>query len=266
MRGGALFIGLFLMVGTIFGQQPVTERMAKQAVYRIVQHSGLLPNFVVQENRSIPTAIAFIKNRKRYIEYNPAFISAVMDSSHTDWSAVSILAHEIAHHLLGHTLDPAQLHPGDELACDRYSGFILHALGADRQQALAAMEVAGNPHGTAKHPPKHARLEAIEQGWDSYGSAPSEELTTPVDFRYTVRFEGDPNTYYVDATDQVVWFNNYAEAIGFGEFGPSTEKGFAYQLTWSGQLFQVDRNQVIWRPGVHGMPMKVGQLIPFRTE
>ncbi len=60
------------------------------------------------------------------IEYNPMFMAMVMDSSCSNWSAISILAHEIAHHLLGHTLDPTNVRPGDELACDRYSGFILH--------------------------------------------------------------------------------------------------------------------------------------------
>src|SRR5436190_9411012 len=144
----------------------VSERAAKEAVYRIVRHSGLQPNFVVQENAEVHTAIAFIKGRNRMIEYNPGFIASIVDSSRTDWSAVGILAHEIAHHLLGHTLDPAEVHPGDELACDRYSGFILHGMGASLKESLAAMEVAGNPHGTRSHPPKYARLAAIEQGWE----------------------------------------------------------------------------------------------------
>ena len=97
----------------------VSERAAKEAVHRIVRHSGLQPVFTVREDRTVRTAVAYIKGRERFIAYNPGFIAQVLDSSGTNWSAISILAHEVAHHLLGHTLDPANVFPGDELACDR---------------------------------------------------------------------------------------------------------------------------------------------------
>lgn len=159
-----LVLGLFLAPTSGSRAQVLTEQQAKAAVHRIVQHSGLLPNFEVRENRSIPTAIAFIKNRKRYIEYNPAFMVRLMDSTRTDHAAISILAHEVAHHLLGHTLDPGQLHPGDELACDRYSGFILRSMGADLPTTLAAMAIAGDPHGTERHPPRPAGRDRTRLG------------------------------------------------------------------------------------------------------
>lgn len=101
-------------------QSHMSEAAAKEAVYRIVRHSGLLPNFIVREDLQVRTAVAYIKGKERLIAYNPVFISTILDSSGTDWSAVSVLAHEIAHHLLGHTLDPEAVRPGDELACDRY--------------------------------------------------------------------------------------------------------------------------------------------------
>lgn len=100
------------------------------------------------------------------IAYNPRFMATVLDSTRTDWGAVSIFAHEVAHHLLGHTIDPASVRPGDELACDRYSGFVLHGMGATLGEALAFKSVIGDPHGTRRHPSKHARLEPIRQGWE----------------------------------------------------------------------------------------------------
>ncbi len=154
----------------------LNERAAKEAVYRIVRHSGLQPVFTVRENTGIPTAVAYIKGKERVIAYNPAFMARVMDSTCTNWSAISVLAHEIGHHLLGHTLDPGNVHTGDELACDIYSGFILHAMGATKEEALAAMDVAGNPHGTENHPPKHARLNAIQQGWNTTSKEPKYRL------------------------------------------------------------------------------------------
>ena len=110
-----LFV-LMLPVPILAQPALMNEAAAKEAVSRIVRHSGLLPNFEVREEDKIRTAVAHIKGHERVIADNPAFLSAMLDSAHTDWSAVSVLAHEIAHHLLGHTLDPEAVHPGDELA------------------------------------------------------------------------------------------------------------------------------------------------------
>lgn len=248
----------------------LNERAAKEAVYRIVRHSGLQPDFTVLEKNDIPTAIAYIKGKERVIAYNPAFMARVMDSTCTNWSAISILAHELAHHLLGHTLDPGSVHPGDELACDRYSGFILHAMGATLAEALAAMDVAGNPHGTADHPPKHSRLAAIEQGWNEARMIAERVEPEPflVDdaFRFVVSFTGDANTYYVDAANRLVWFNNHAEPIQFGLLETLTSKDPKYQLTWSDKTYVVDGRDTIWKRTASGMQMKVGTMSSYARQ
>lgn len=264
MRLSVLLLALLPGLPLAAQEVRVSERAAKEAVHRIVERSGLLPDFVVRANPEVRTAVAFIKGRERVIEYNPAFIATIVDSSRTNWSAVSILAHEIAHHLLGHTLDPAAVHPGDELACDRYSGFILHELGATLAESLAAMDVAGDPHGTWRHPPKHARCIAIQQGWEDARrlrdrSAPEPPALDDT-FQFVVRFAGDRNTYYVDADGRLVWFDEHAEPIGFGACTPSIAAGFAYELTWEDQTFYVDRHNTIWSRTAHGMQMNVGRL------
>jgi hypothetical protein len=268
---------IFVLIATllsvcIVGAQDamLNERAAKEAVYRIVRHSGLQPDFMVLENSAIPTAIAYIKGKQRIIAYNPAFMARVMDSTCTNWSAISILAHELAHHLLGHTLDPDKLKPGDELACDRYSGFILHAMGATLEEALAAMDVAGNPHGTEDHPPKHARLAAIEQGWNEARMISERVEPEPFavhdTFRFVVSFTGDANTYYVDADNRLVWFNNYAEPIQFGQLETLQSKDPKYQLTWSDRTYVVDGRNTIWNRTASGMQMKVGTMSGYARE
>jgi len=245
----------------------VNEGAAKQAVLRIVQWSGLQPNFVVRENSAVRTAIAFNKGRKRYIEYDPAFLSRIVDTTRTDWSAVSILAHEIGHHLLGHTLDPALLNPGDELACDRYSGFILGTMGASLEEAMAAIEVALDPAGSAHHPPRTARVEAVRQGWLDRDRLQRNAAAPPIAcdeaFLYVVRFEGDENTYYVNDAGRLVWYDNYGHPIGFGSFGPAAAGDFAHELTWEGQTFFVDRHDHIWSSTAHQALMQVGHLEPY---
>ncbi|MEZ4633330.1 MAG: M48 family metalloprotease [Deinococcales bacterium] len=49
-------------------------------------------------------AAAVIRDRQRYILYNQTWMAAIDREGNTDWEAVSILAHEIGHHLSGHTL------------------------------------------------------------------------------------------------------------------------------------------------------------------
>jgi len=268
MRKLLLFLLPCLLIATASAQDTrMSERAAKEAVRRIVQYSGLTPNFTVREDPSVRTAVAYIKGHERVIAYNPAFITTVLDSSKTNWAAISILAHEIAHHLLGHTLDPSALRPGDELACDRYSGFILFSMGATLEESLAAIEVAGDPHGTWSHPPKHARCAAIEQGWEEAKRLREGAKDAPImlndDFQFVVRFVGDHNTYYVDRSGELVWFDAQAEPIAFGSFARSTGTDGVYQLSWEGQPFFVDRNNAIWRRGEHGLQTIVGRIEPY---
>ncbi|MBL7981879.1 MAG: hypothetical protein JNL52_08740 [Flavobacteriales bacterium] len=266
-----VFLTIF-MASQAWAQEParMSEAAAKEAVYLIVQHSGLLPTFTVREDPSVRTAVAYIKGRDRIIAYDPVFIGRVLDSTRTDWAAVSILAHEIAHHLLGHTLDPDAVHPGDELACDRYSGFVLQRMGATLEESRAAMEVAGSVHGTHRHPPRHARLQAIEQGWKEARDL-TEQRSTPTfrvdrDLRFVVRFVGDANTYYVDAAGCLVWFNNVAAPIGFGACDRLPQGPYTHAITWEELYLLVDGKGAIWRTGVNGLQRQVGSMQPFAAS
>lgn len=261
---------LLPLVFTVSGQSPVfSEAAAKEAVYRVVQHSGLLPTFTVREDARLLSANAYIKGHERVIAYNPEFLARVLDSTHTDWSAVSVLAHEIAHHLLGHTLDPDAVHPGDELACDLYSGFILQRMGATLDESLAAMEVAGNAHGSRSHPPRHARLAAIRQGWEEAARvlAPGGRvsLNIPSDLTHVVHFAGDPNTYFVNARQELVWFDHYAAPIAFGRMEIRTDKQYPMGLTWQEQHYRVDGAGTIWSVAANGLDREVGRLRPFTS-
>lgn len=245
------------------GQTPgLDETSAKEAVYRIVRHSGLVPNFVVRASTETRTAIAYVKDKQRVVAYNPRFMAAVLDSTRSDWSAISILAHEVAHHLLDHTIDPSALRPGDELACDRYSGFVLFGMGAGLDEALSAQSSIGDPHGTRRHPPKHARMEAIRHGWDEARrlreGLPPEPVRDPDGLRYVLSFVDDANTYYADSVGRVVWFDQSACAIPFGELRDEGKEG--YTLQWMDESYFVDGRMVIWRRSAHGMALQVGRM------
>ena len=90
----------------------------------------------------------------------------IITTTGTNWANYSILAHEIGHHLEGHTLDTlGGSKPPLELHADRFSGFIMAKLGATLSEAQVVMQNVASESGSSTHPPKSARLEAIAVGW-----------------------------------------------------------------------------------------------------
>ena len=88
----------------------------KQVVAEIMKYTGLPANFVVVEGK-VPNAAAVIMQGpdqvpRRVIAYNPAFMGQVIEATKSNnWAPVSIMAHEIGHHLSGHTIVPGGSQP-----------------------------------------------------------------------------------------------------------------------------------------------------------
>lgn len=138
---------------------------ASSIVKDILDEAGLAPNFIVRP-ANVPNAMASSYDGMRFIEYNPNFFHNLKSSTQTNWTIYSIMAHEIGHHLQGHTIQPGGSRPDIELEADEYSGFILAKLGADLLQSQMAMITIGSDETSATHPGKSLRLEAIEAGWN----------------------------------------------------------------------------------------------------
>ncbi len=131
----------------------------------ILKFSGLSSNFKIY-SANIENAVATIINNERYILYDPRLLAYTDQQSGNYWASMSILAHEIGHHLSGHTITNKGSNPSDELEADKFSGFVLYKLGASLSQAKAAMETLGSETESLTHPAKQRRLEAIEKGWN----------------------------------------------------------------------------------------------------
>ncbi len=147
---------------TLFESEAEAEGVIKQ----IVSASGLSKNFEIRA-AGVPNAAAVIQGQTRYILYEPYFMRSVRQQTGTKWAGVSIMAHEIGHHLNGHTLSQEGSRPDKELEADYFSGFVLQKLGASIGEARKGMETFGSPSGTATHPARNDRLVAITQGWNS---------------------------------------------------------------------------------------------------
>ena len=141
-----------------------SDAEAQAAVGRIMKYTGLPQNFVIMA-ANVPNAAAAIRGTDRYLLYNQDFMLRVKDLTHTDWSALSIMAHEIGHHLAGHTLQPGGSRPPTELQADSFSAFVLYRMGATLDEAQIVMKTIASDAGSDTHPPKSARLAAITNGW-----------------------------------------------------------------------------------------------------
>jgi hypothetical protein len=141
-----------------------SDNEAEDAMRRIMKYTGLPANFNIKA-ANVPNAAAVLHQEKRYILYNQYFMLRIKDQTQTDWAALSILAHEIGHHLSGHTLDNQGSRPDKELEADRFSGYVLYKMGAKLEEARVAMETLASDVGTSTHPPKSARLAAVTNGW-----------------------------------------------------------------------------------------------------
>lgn len=161
--------GTELQVSTA-GLADAGHSAGEAVVSEIMRFTGLPQNFKVVEG-NVPNAAAMIligpdKLPQRVIAYNAAFIERVRTASaNDDWAAASIMAHEIGHHLSGHTLMPGGSLPPIELEADRFSGFVLFKMGAalaDAQRAVSTLvPMADGP----THPGRPKRLAAVEAGW-----------------------------------------------------------------------------------------------------
>lgn len=157
-----------------FGRDAVRKEIPGDCggmVERIMQFTGLPQNFDVVE-APVPNAAAVIlldqqQTPRRVIAFNRDFLGVVERATGGNrWAPVSIMAHEIGHHLSGHTITPGGSQPPTELEADKFSGFVLYKMGAslvDAQKAMATL-VAEGPDG-ATHPGRGRRLGAIQEGW-----------------------------------------------------------------------------------------------------
>ncbi|SDX63324.1 M48 family metalloprotease [Hymenobacter psychrophilus] len=199
---GLLATGL-LLAGSVSAQN--TTNGQRDVLREITDVVGLKPRFQLRATTEVQNAAAVLYGGQRYLLYNPQFVAAVNRAGRTDWAGISILAHEMGHHLNGHTLRAGGSNPTDELEADEFSGFVLRKMGASLAQAQAGMAVVSDEQASRTHPGRQTRLTAIGQGWQrasqqitasTHGAAPSAEparlATQPAPVRQVVARSAAP--------------------------------------------------------------------------
>jgi len=248
-----IYAGLSAQVSGIDSSDYETDREAKLAIARIVRYSGLSQNFTVIEG-DVKTVIAYSRGGQRYIAYNPYFIKRVRNVAGTDWAAISVLAHEIGHHLSGHTLKLKGINQREELEADKFSGFILYRMNANLDEAKAALLNIGNEIDTVIHPPVEIRIQAISNGWldakylDENRDFPADSVleTEYSELIWKCRFKGDLNVYFIDKDNQIIWFDNTGKPVIIGEREGKIAPGYKWFYHSKGLHYGVDEKGNIW--------------------
>lgn len=142
----------------------------RSMVDRVMAFTGLPQNFIVTEAPIDNAAAVILLDRERVpqrvIAFNRDFIGNVQRATGGNaWAPISIMAHEIGHHLSGHTITGSGSRPEVELEADKFSGFVLQKMGASRADATQAILTFGTDHEMPTHPAKDRRAVAISQGW-----------------------------------------------------------------------------------------------------
>ena len=148
---------------------------AIKVVDEIVSSVGLARNFEIIESSEVDNAAAVVFKERRYILYNNDFMKLANEITNNSWTSISVLAHEIGHHLQGHTLSNKGSRPAIELEADKFSGFVLARMGASLQDAQSAVLNLVSEQSSTTHPKRSERLKAIASGFKD-GSFSNREL------------------------------------------------------------------------------------------
>ena len=156
-----------------------TDAEAEDAVNKILSVIGASQKPVLQACSNINNAVAAVYKGQRYILYDRVFMNSLTAGSNQYWSNMFILAHEMGHHINGHSLDivlyasdiidPKSLEEKrkQELEADEFAGFVLAKLGASLSQTskvLLNIPRISNENSST-HPSKNKRIASVRVGF-----------------------------------------------------------------------------------------------------
>lgn len=181
-----------------------SNKLADNALDKILSVIGASKNFVLQPCDNINNAIAISFDGIRYILYDKQFMISLNENN--DWGNLFILAHEVGHHINGHSLDVLLKSNNkktlgqrrkQELEADEFAGFILAKLGGPIDYARRIItKISKDSDDTfSTHPNRKKRLEAIEKGYYS-GNNDSKTLSKfKLNYSLTITKEDDVNEW-----------------------------------------------------------------------
>ena len=225
----------FRVCNALSGNNFLSDSSADTALDKILNVIGASKRFVLQSCGNINNAVALSYKGVRYIMYDPDFMRRI--SSSNDWVNMFILAHEVGHHINGHSVDVllsdqdiAQVSLSQkrtqELEADEFAGFVLGRLGANLNDALSSVSsMSDGDDSYSTHPSRSKRQAAIRKGFNESGgkvdSSRSVEKGQTIDSKYSNSRYADVkyvflDDYYTDATYEGYVSTRTNEPFGYG--------------------------------------------------
>ena len=151
---------------------------ANTCLDKICEAADLINNYVLVPCSNVGTCLATVKDGVYYIMYDNAFLNKVKtlgfserkigNNSTTDWASITVMAHELGHHALGHfnkLVNVPEKYKKNELQADEFAGKTLYKLGATLEQAQLAF-ISLSEVETLTHPKRSDRLKAVATGYN----------------------------------------------------------------------------------------------------
>jgi hypothetical protein len=192
----------------------MSDSEAENALDKILNTIGASANFVLTPCSEISNAAATSYKGIRYILYDKEFMQLI-NSRTNDWASLAILAHEVGHHINGHSLD-ILLYAADvvetkslenkrkqELEADEFAGFVLARLGADLNSALSFTNILTDKDDTySTHPSKSKRVNAVRKGFNKAGGKSSVANANNTPTEYTRKNTNMSVEEYINRADK----------------------------------------------------------------
>lgn len=146
------------------------EKWMRGMINKIMDVTGLQNRYQLKSMKDFNNCSAVCLNnnigQERFIQFDKAFLETFQKRTNNRWFVFGVLAHEIGHHLNGHTLEGVGSRPNKEIEADEFAGFAMKKLGATLQEAQGIFSFLNATDGPPTHPVRAKRYEAIKRGWD----------------------------------------------------------------------------------------------------
>ncbi|WP_405399899.1 hypothetical protein [Maribacter sp. Asnod2-G09] len=225
-------------------QSQAADLEAEMVVDQMMAQMQLKRIFKIRKCSKIQNAFATMQkdeneNLAPYILYDPTWLKSMADNSDTDWASIGVLAHEVGHFLLFHTLNKKGSNPRWEIDADRFAGKTMAMMGSTLEEAQSMFANYTLKEDSRTHPARNKRLEAVKTGWMNVNNptkniilnenTPERDVNPELIFnRYFKEMGGLKNMGQVK---QINFKENISEKIGDRKGQKPLDYNYSYELS-----------------------------------